>query len=403
MRVSKLLLLAFVVFFFSTCKKEKEESKTSLYPAVYEFKTDGAEITTQGIVSFPTFNGELIVQNSRYHPSVALTRTVHLTLDLENLSGGKIIKSTRFVSSKSGKYQVNGNITLDPKNVSNIYGASFSSNTTTNTTVASYYKFHRLGGTVFTPREYTENDVELNRVVEVDDGFLVVGAKINGTDNNVIVMKYNKTLSSKIWEKEFGGAGNDVAMDAVQLCDNNYGILAYTYSKGAGDRDVWFLKMDVNGYLIWDSTYGGAGYEEPQRIVTRTECDIYILGHSSSFGAPEHDGYILRINENGVKIWEKTFGTPNHDGFQAAANIPNTGNFVAVGRSMQGMGQPEDVFVVCFDHKGNELWRKKYGDPNLTELPQDIVADNEFYYIACNRVDANGKYSSVFIKDKLGN
>jgi hypothetical protein len=403
MRVSKLLLLAFIVFFFSTCKKDKEETKTSYYPAIYEFKTDGAEITTHGVVNFPSSSKELIIQNARYYPSVALTRTVHSILDLENLTGGEIIKRTWFVSSKPGKYQVNGNVTLDPKNIGNIYGASFFSNSANNTAVASYYKFDRFGNIVLPLREYTINEFELNRIVEVDDGFLVVGAKVNGTDKNVIVMKYNKTLSVKIWEKEFGGAGNDAAMDAVQLCDNNYGILAYTYSKGAGDRDVWFLKLDANGFLKWDSTYGGAAYEEPQRIVSRTGCDIYILGHSSSFGAPEHDGYVLRINENGIIVWEKTFGTQHHDGLQAAVNIPNTKNFVAVGRSMQGTGQPEDVFVVCFDEKGNELWRKKYGDPNLTELPQDIVADNEFYYLACNRVDANGKYTAVFIKDKLGN
>lgn len=70
---------------------------------------------------------------------------------------------------------------------------------------------------------------------------------------------------------------------------------------------------------------------------------------------------------------------------------------------MQGIGQPEDIFIVCFDEWGNEKWRKKYGEPNLTEMPQSIAADGEFYYLACNRVDANGKYSAVFIKDRLGN
>lgn len=402
MRLFLILLLAFTTLFFSTCKKTEQKIEAT-YPAFFEFTEEGAEVTTMGLIKANHTDGELIVQNSQYFPSAVRSKTVLNVLDVKNNVGEDIIKKTVVVHNRLGNYNKTGNISFPSNNIF-FSGVSAFAKPSLSETFFSVYKSTWLGnGPTPSVWQKIENDIELSRLVKVNDGYLLIGAKINGSDKNAVVIKYNTVLNIKIWEKEFGGAGDDMAMDAVQLCDNNYGILAYTYSKGAGDRDVWFLKIDANGYLKWDQTYGGAGYEEPQKIVSRTGCDIYIAGHSSSFGAPEHDGYILRINENGDKIWEKTFGTPNHDGFNAVTHIPNTKTFIAVGRSMQGMGQPEDIFVVSFDEKGKELWRKKYGDPNLTELPQDIVADNEFYYLACNRVDAAGKYSAVFIKDKLGN
>jgi len=402
MRIIKLITIAFALLFFSTCKKDEkaDENAALSYPATFVFSVEGVEETTAGLVAFNNINGEFVVQNTRYSPKSKRTKTIFYTIDSKKNSGVNIINSVSIIFDQSGNYQRTGNI----QNTDfGYYGISAY---TKPVTFETDFVIHQSSWTTLQDvRKFTESNLAISKIMKVKDGYLLVGAKINSGDRNVVVIKYDQSLNTKLWEKEFGGAGNDMAMDAIELCDGNYGILAYTYSKGAGDRDVWYLKLDVDGSLISELTYGGVGYEEPQKIISMVgnNCELIIAGHSSSYRAPEHDGYILKINENGAKIWEKTFGTANHDGFNTITNIPQTNNYIAAGRSMQGMGQPEDVFVVCFDDNGNELWRKKYGDPTQTELPEDIVADSEFYYLMCNRVDATGNFSAIFVKDKLGN
>jgi hypothetical protein len=356
-----------------------------------------------GFVEALFTNGETIVQNIRYNPQNKVSEVVHYIIDDKTLNRGEIIKRTKILDSKIGDYSIAGNLAISSFNNQFYYGLVALNKPSVNGSEYTIFSNINNLSPLSQPIKRTEDSIELKRIVTVNDGYLLIGTKMVNGSKDVLIIKYRNNSVFKEWERTIGTPGDDVGIDAIQLCDNNYGILAYTDGKGAGDRDVWFLKIGANGTLQSDETYGGVGYEEPQRIISEFGCKLYIIGHSASFGAPEHDGYVIKINENGTKEWEKTFGTPYHDGFNAATHIPDTKTFIAAGRSMQGVGQPEDVFVVCFDEGGNELWRKKYGDPNLTELPQEIIADNEFYYITSNRTDANNNFTSVFIKDRFGN
>lgn len=403
MHLLKLFLLLLAVVFFSTCKKETIENSTPSYPIFYEFdETDNVE-TNIGLIKSFASNDLAIIQNVRYNPIEKISEVVHYSINDKTLTGGEIIKKAVTVDTKVGNDSRVGNLAKSSINNQFHYGLFVLNKPFVSGADYTIVSYQNNLSILTQPIRKIADDIELKKLITVNGGYLLIGTKMVNGSKDLLIIKYKNNTLFKEWEKSIGTPGEDVGLDAIQLCDNNYGVLAYTNGKGAGDRDVWFIKINENGSLIFDKTFGGAGYEEPQKILSDFDCGLYIVGHSASFGAPEHDGYILKINENGTKEWEKTFGTPYHDGFNTATHIPDTKTFIAAGRSMQEVGQHEDIFVVCFDEKGNELWRKKYGDPNLTELPQEITANKEFYYIASNRVDANNNYTSVFIKDRLGN
>lgn len=372
----------------------------SVFPAIFEFKFGEGEETSHGMVLINSVEEKFVVQQTRYFNNTKPTQFHHYELDLQKNIGSNIVtKDTRYWSYPTGSTVNSGDLTM-------INGTDdFHGMIAYNYSGIIRFELFRgewNSGALSLKRAYAIEGFEPSKIISISTGFLLVGTKTTNGDKNVCVMKYSFT-SDMIWEKEFGGAGEDVGIDAVQLCDGSYGVLAHTYSKGSGDRDIWYLNVSGSGFLISDKTFGGSGYDEPQAILRNGYCELYIAGNTTRFGAPEHDGYVLKIHSNGNLLWEKTFGTQYHDGFDAITQIANTETFLVAGRSMQGVGQPEDLFIVCFDENGNELWRKKYGDPNLTELPHTIIATNEYYYVSCNRLSIDNKYSSVFIKDKFGN
>lgn len=384
-------ILFLIAFAFNSCKKDQKHE--AQYPAILKVgSADADNITTEGFAGIN--NEEFLFYATEEFVKSDLKMSVMYTLKTGiNTNPSDVVKPKYIIRATQSILTHKGSI-----NNKNVQKLPFAFNFFTDINwVAGVTGFWGIS----TPPQFglATYDKELVGAIKVADGILAFGAKINGSDRQAVLVKYNSQFEQVLWEKEFGGAGNDMVMDAVQLCNNNYGILAYTYSKGGGDRDVWYLQVDEKGNLISDVTFGGAGYEEPQQIIASSGCNLYIAGHSSSFGAPEHDGYLLCITETGTKIWEKTYGTPMHDGFNTLTATTN--GLIAVGRSMQGAGMPEDVFVVATDWNGNELWRKKYGDPNLTEMPRQVLADNEFYYIACNRYNKAGNSNAVFIKDKM--
>lgn len=386
-------LSATLLLFIAACKKDKGDNKdTAQYPAILPFTTP--EMETYGVGMVRNNNGRFTVQLVDKQDGGVLHFAKALSLRIDP-SSTNIVASQRQLTA--GPSPISGSLHFDKLNSNSV---SIAQTKGAGDTV-SFFTFHKFSE-VLLPleiRNTSEANFELSKMIPVANGYLFIGSVLKNNQRDVCVIKYSKTLN-RVWTKTFGGNLNDAGMHGVELCDNNYGILAYTYSIGSGDRDIWYLKLNTNGDFISGTTYGGSGYEEPQQIINNG-CDVYIAGHSASFGNPEHHGYLLKITDNGTKIWENTYGTGNHDGFQTVTFTADKTGLIAAGRSMQSTTGPEDLFIVCTDLNGNELWRKKYGEADLTENPVAILADEEFYYVLCNRIDLTGKFTAVFIKDKL--
>ena len=66
------------------------------------------------------------------------------------------------------------------------------------------------------------------------------------------------TTPTEEWSRTYGGISTDLAYSVQQTSDDGYIIGASTKSKGAGDFDMWLIKTDDNGDIIWDKTYGAS-------------------------------------------------------------------------------------------------------------------------------------------------
>jgi len=98
-----------------------------------------------------------------------------------------------------------------------------------------------------------------------DDGaFLIVGTTHHSlgstTRGDVLVAKLTLAGES-VWEKTYGGDATDQAFCVEVTDDEGFLVLAETDSFGAGQRDLYVLKLDASGDLVWSETYGGAGIE----------------------------------------------------------------------------------------------------------------------------------------------
>ena len=58
------------------------------------------------------------------------------------------------------------------------------------------------------------------------------------------------------WSRTFGGSGEDVGCDLVVCQSGGFAIGGYTYSFGAGMNDAWLIRVDAQGNLLWNQTYG---------------------------------------------------------------------------------------------------------------------------------------------------
>ena len=69
------------------------------------------------------------------------------------------------------------------------------------------------------------------------------------------------------WQKTYGGIAHDGGYDIHQTADGGYAVAGITYSYGVGgDKDFWVIKLDPQGNIIWDNTYDGSKNESAKSI-----------------------------------------------------------------------------------------------------------------------------------------
>ncbi len=115
-----------------------------------------------------------------------------------------------------------------------------------------------------------------------------------------------------LWERTWGGNGYEQADSVVLAGDGGYFIFGETDSYGAGDRDFFLLKITQDGTEEWFKTYGGVGREWPYGMLQLLNGELLIYGFTESIGGGR-DEYALRVAQDGNIIWVYTVESPGEE------------------------------------------------------------------------------------------
>ncbi|NMB82969.1 MAG: T9SS type A sorting domain-containing protein [Ignavibacteria bacterium] len=210
-----------------------------------------------------------------------------------------------------------------------------------------------------------------------DGGFLLVGTSRSfATSTQIYLIKTDKD-GNKVWEKNYGGTGGDAGKKIIPTQDGNYLIVATTSSKGAGNFDVYLVKINGNGDIIWEKTHGGADWDEATDIAELSDGSFIVSGYSLTYSvAGGHDWLLLKVNSSGDFVWRKVFGAQYQD-YASRVAIASDG-FVVTGTTMvQILPQSKnDLLVIKTDFNGNELWRLQLGGEE-SEGPGALIINSD--------------------------
>ena len=174
------------------------------------------------------------------------------------------------------------------------------------------------------------------------------------------------SIGNLIWDKTYGGTDGDVADSIQQTSDGGYIVSGYTSSKGAGSSDAWVFKLDSSGTLLWDQTYGGTQYDRAWSIQQTSDSGYIVAGYTNSKGAGSYDIWILRLDSLGNLIWDKTYGGTNDDGADYTDSIKQTsdGGYIVAGWTFSKGTGSGDYWILKLDSLGNLIWDRTYGGIN---------------------------------------
>jgi len=192
------------------------------------------------------------------------------------------------------------------------------------------------------------------------------------------------------WEKSFGGFNNDIGKSIIQLKDSGFVIAGYTNSFGSGGYDVFVVRTDKNGTLIWQKAFGGMDWDFGNCVKEVNGGDsLIICGNTYSYGYGKSDGYIIKTDINGNFQWQKTFGGAEDDEFKSFVLTYN--NLYAFAGTTKSQGDVKgDCWIMKTGLNGDSVLNIKYGNnrkQNLNDIQEHPVTKN--FYV-CGGHDQNG-------------
>jgi hypothetical protein len=165
-----------------------------------------------------------------------------------------------------------------------------------------------------------------------------------------------------LWSKVFGGPDWDYGYTARQTSDGGYMVAGYTKSFGAGGRDFYFIKTDENGDSLWTRTYGAGGYEHG-RCAEQTSDGGYIMtGSRRPTLSSDCDIYVIKTDADGDVVWDGTYGGPGDDTGRSIREV-STGGYIVVGDTYSFGEGDRDYYVLRLTTEGDPLWTRTYGGP----------------------------------------
>jgi len=186
------------------------------------------------------------------------------------------------------------------------------------------------------------------RLNEVDSFVYIIGSSNSSGNGGMDMMLYkmDRQRGNIRTKKNFGGRAYEHGNDFCFTENNGYILVGGTMSDSKGFFDSWVIKLEEEFYSEWEHTYGGGKNEEWVSVVQFD--DSYLLaGFTESMGEGKTDGWLMKLDKKGKKLWEKNYGDVGDD--QIAKLIKTKdGGYIFVG-STDSLGEGKmDFWIVKF-------------------------------------------------------
>ncbi|MFH0974692.1 MAG: hypothetical protein V1874_02795 [Spirochaetota bacterium] len=160
-------------------------------------------------------------------------------------------------------------------------------------------------------------------------------------------------------EEVIGGSQNEFGRSVALTSDGGCILLADTQSFGAGNRDVWLVKLDSSYSVEWEKAYGGTDVDFPRTVVCSGDGGYVVGSYTESFGAGENDYWILKVDSDGDIVWQYTYGGTDGD-IAYDLQKTNDGGYIMTGWTYSFGAGFNDAWLVKLNGSGVIQWQKRY-------------------------------------------
>lgn len=199
-------------------------------------------------------------------------------------------------------------------------------------------------------------------IQRTDDGGFIIAAGSGGEEeheSDIWLIKIDRSGNEE-WSNTFGGDWFEWGLSAQQTSDGGYIVVGRTNSFGAGEDDAWLIKTDENGNHLWDKTFGGLHSDWASKVIESADGGYFLIGATISFGAGDSDAWLIKTDGLGNEEWSETFGDVGFD-WAISATLTKDGGIAMVGGTVSFDADNSDAWLIKTDQDGYLEWSETFG------------------------------------------
>lgn len=260
--------------------------------------------------------------------------------------------------------------------------------------------------------------VEFAKSVDItDDGGYIIAGWTDSNSGDVVgnhggndgwLVKLDSTGHVN-WKRCFGGTGNDILNAVMQTRDGKYVVAGASSSadgdatENKGEFDLWVIRLNNNGTILSQKTFGGSLDDMAFAIDTTTDGGFVVAGRSGSSDKDVHvnkgneDYWVLRLSKDLSLKWQRSFGGNGNDNAYSVQQTKD-GSYIIAGYTDSFTGDvtdnhnklTQDAWVIKLDKAGNLSWKKCYGGSGSEQASSIKETSDGQYFLAAFASSSNG-------------
>lgn len=219
-----------------------------------------------------------------------------------------------------------------------------------------------------------------NAINATDGGYVAVGFQSVGSyGESILYILKTDDQGDKQWEYLSDGLKMSKGFGVIQTSD--YGYIACGYiQEGNSDRDLFLVKVNANGEKVWEKQYGtkndstltGAN-DDAYAIIADGDSGYYLTGSMNGDVSCCGKAFLMKIAANGDSLWTKSYSEAL--GYSLAWT--SDGNII-IGGAVYTNGQ--DAYLLKTNPMGDKIWEKSYGSTTGYDFGTSLVQASDGGY-----------------------
>lgn len=230
-----------------------------------------------------------------------------------------------------------------------------------------------------------------NNLYLAHDNSLIMSGVIDKTTvetHDVLLMNISANGSIS-WYKQYGEEGQDKSNNMAVCSDGGYIIAAESCSHSNGLSDAWLIRTDSQGNVLWENNFGGPLLEEAFHVEQTPEGGFIVAAYTKPSLYEFSDAIILKLDQDGNEQWRKTYGSAKEDYAWSITTAQDDGYVFCGMINGDSWNSGGDGWLVKLDQNGAKVWEQTFTGAAHDELFY-LIKTADGGYLATGESSSNG-------------